>query len=235
MQCFCVTRIKQSGREYFVANYPAKRKAWSRKAPGRKQKKFAKREAAETFLEEAKREWVRNGEVSLAVDTALHFDVMRGRKLIDGIPWASLEKGALLLGKCVSARELRGTGFEAPLDRTVALSPRAYLGCKNEAKLRGISVKEAVIAEWLLFVAEKKIAALARDERREYETLKKRNEVTRWTLAEWEKEKEMYARLGQDNLAYENGRKSVLLEQRLRRIEWRKKRKETASNGNGDI
>ena len=55
MQRFCVTRILQGGREYFVANYPANRKPWSRKAAGRAQRKFNRRELAEAFLEEAKR------------------------------------------------------------------------------------------------------------------------------------------------------------------------------------
>jgi hypothetical protein len=238
MQCFSVTHVTDRRWQYYVANYPAKRKPWSRKAEGRAQKKFTTREAAEAFLAEARREWEHRGKVELGLDSALHYDVMRAKKVIADIPSATLEKGAMLLRMCRSARELRGTGFEAPAARVVELSPRTYLACQNEAKRHGISVSEALeglICGWLLSEARRQIAELCVEEAREYQELLKRNKVTRHTLAEWEKEKEMYARLGVDSLAFENGRKSVLLEQSLRRNEWRKKRKERASNGNDDL
>jgi hypothetical protein len=211
MQCFSVTNVTDRRWHYFVANYPVKRAAWSRKACGRGQKKFTTREAAEAFLAEVRREWEHRGKVELGLDAALHYDVMRGRKLIEGIPWASLEKGALLLRMCVSARELRGTGYEAPLERKVELSPRTFLAVENEAKRCGIKVNEALeglISGWLLSEAGRQIGELGRKEAREYEELLERNKVTRLTLVEWEKEKEMARKLGEDNLAYEEGKRT---------------------------
>jgi hypothetical protein len=72
------------------------RKPWSRKAAGRKQKKFSKREAAEAFLEEVRREWLRRGKVELGLDPALHYDVMRAAKILSDTANGTLEKAALI-------------------------------------------------------------------------------------------------------------------------------------------
>jgi hypothetical protein len=238
MQCFSVTQVTDRKWQYYVANYPAKRKPWSRKAGGRAQKKFTTRQAAEEFLAEVRREWEHRGKVELGLDSALHYDVMRAKKVIADIPRATLEKGALLLRMCVSAKELRGTGYEAPEDRRVEMSPRMYLACHNEAKRRGINVSEAIegmIGGWLLSEAGKQIAERGRIEAQEYQELVKRNQETRRMLAERGKQEEMMRKLGILDLAFEEGRRSVLEEQRLRRNEWRRKRKERESNGNSDL
>ena len=97
MQRFCVTPVLDSARrQYFVANWPAQRKPWSRKAAGRKQKRFSKREAAEAFLAEVRREWLRRGKVELGLDAALHYDVMRAAKILSDTANGTLEKAALI-------------------------------------------------------------------------------------------------------------------------------------------
>jgi hypothetical protein len=88
-----------------LSRWPEERKPWSRKAAGRKQRKFAKREAAESFLEEAKREWIRTGGVNLATDSAAHYDFMRAMEVIADIPNGTLEKAAEVYRLCRSARE----------------------------------------------------------------------------------------------------------------------------------
>src|SRR5258708_32798202 len=105
MQSFSITPVMQGSRRYFVANYPANRKPWSRKAAGREQKKFTKLELAETFLAEVRREWIRRGKVELGLDSFLHRDVMRAMKILAMIPNATLEKAAFLFRQCVSAKE----------------------------------------------------------------------------------------------------------------------------------
>jgi hypothetical protein len=241
MQRFFVTPILDRGKQYWMANFPAERKRWSRRAAGRKQKKFAKRDEAETFLEMAKREWVRNGGVKLALDIEAHYDFMRALEVLADVTGGTLEKAALVYRACVSWKEKRGTGYEAPapLDRTATLNPRAYLACLNEANRCGTSVDEALesmVGQWLLNKVEREVRERARIEAVELKALEERNRVTRQTLVEWEKEKELLRKIGQDNVAYEQGRKSVIWEQRSRRNAWRKKRKEREkSNGNRDL
>jgi hypothetical protein len=50
MQRFFVTPVLDRGKQYWMANFPAERKLWSRRLAGRKQKKFARREEAEEFF-----------------------------------------------------------------------------------------------------------------------------------------------------------------------------------------
>lgn len=108
MQRFCVTPVLDSGgRQYFIANWPAERKPWSRKAPGRKQKKFSRREAAEAFLGEAKREWIRKGGVNLGTDWAAYYDFLRAMEVIADIPNGTLEKAALVYRMCEFERAER--------------------------------------------------------------------------------------------------------------------------------
>jgi hypothetical protein len=240
MQRFYVTPVLDGGRQYFMANFPAERKPWSRKAAGRKQKKFSKREAAEAFLEEAKREWVRKGGVKLGFDREAHYDFMRAMEVIADIPKGTLEKAALVYRMCVSTKELRGNGYEASLERKVELSPRLYLGCVNEAKRRGVSVREAaegMLASWLEAEAVRQIGERVRDEAREYKELVQRNEKTKRMLAQIEEEDRLMELMGKHSRAYEDGRNSILMERNRYQREWRRKRREREakeqSNGNG--
>jgi hypothetical protein len=235
VQRFCVTAVLQAGRRYFVANFPS-----TRKGKGRAQKKFNRRELAESYLQEARREWIRRGKVELGLDSALHFDVMRAAKILSDIPNGSLEKGALLLRMCVGMKELRGSQFEAPLERSVELSPRLYLGCVNEAEKHGVSLRQAVegmLAGWLESEVERQVKERTRDEAREYKELVERNEKTKRKLAQIEEEDRLMELMGKHSRAYEDGRNSILMGRNRYQREWRRKRKEREakeqSNGNG--
>lgn len=151
MQKFCVTPVLDHGRQYFMVSWPGKREPWSRCAPKRQQKKFNSLERAESFLAEVKREWIRNGGISLAYDQVLHYDVMRAAQLLVDLPGSSLEKAAELLWMARSARELRGNKFVAPRDRTLQLDPRPFLLVQNQARERGITLGEmlnAIVLMW---------------------------------------------------------------------------------------
>jgi len=65
-----------------MANFPRPRERWSRKSGGRGQRKFVTKESAESFLQEARREWIRTGRIELATDPRLHFDLLRAMKLL---------------------------------------------------------------------------------------------------------------------------------------------------------
>jgi hypothetical protein len=240
MQRFFVTPVLDRGRQYFMANFPAERKPWSRKAAGRQQKKFAKREAAEAFVEEMRREWIRRGKIELGLDSALHYDVMRAAKILSGVPGASLEKAALIFLQCVSEKELSGGRYLAPENRAIELGPRFFLLIQNEAKKRGTGVKEAlegILAEWVLCQAGRQVKELAAQEAAELEALVVRNKKARESLAEIRKEDRLMELMGQHSRAYEAGRNSILMERQRYQREWRKRQKERAakeqSNGNG--
>jgi hypothetical protein len=82
--------------------------------------------------------------VELGLDPALHYDVMRAAKILPDTPNATFEKSALIFRQCMSARELRGTRYEAPKERRIELSSRFFLMVDNEAKARNVSISEAV-------------------------------------------------------------------------------------------
>jgi hypothetical protein len=152
MQRFFVTPVLDRGKRYWLANFPGEKEPWSRRARGRKQKKFTSRSAAEAFLAEAQREFVRKGRVSLATDRDLHYDFMRAVELIAGIPGGRLEVAANMLRMARSSREIRGGSFEAPRNRVVELGPRQFLVCQNEARRRGVTLAEmanAIVMMWL--------------------------------------------------------------------------------------
>lgn len=229
MQKFCVTRILQGGREYFVANYPANRKPWSRKAAGRAQKKFNRRELAEVFLEEVRCEWIRRGKVELGLDAALHYDVMRAVKILSDVSNATLEKAALIFRLCRSARELPGKRYEVPLSRSVDLSPRFFLLVNNEAQKRGISLREAVegmLGGWVEWEAERQVKERARAESEELAELRERNEKSSQKLGQIEKEDRLLALMGKQSQAFELGRNSVLLRRAEYQRRWRERKKE---------
>ena len=235
VQRFCVTPILQAGRRYFVANFPS-----TRKGKGRAQKKFNRRELAEAFLEEARREWIRRGKVELGLDPALHYDVMRAAKILSSTPNATFEKSALLFRQCMSVRELRGTQYEAPKERQIELSPRFFLMVDNEANKRGVSVREAlegILAGWLESEAERQVKERTREEAQECKKLVQRNEKAKRMLAQIEEEDRLMELMGKHSRAYEDGRNSILIERNRYQREWRRKRKEREakeqSNGNG--
>lgn len=177
MQRFCVTAVSQEGKKYFVANWPGDREPWSRRAPKRRQKKFTTLEKAEAFLEEARREYTRNGGVTLAEDRELHYDFMRAVEVIAGIPGASLEKGAYMLKMCRSACEKRGGSFEAPRSRVVELGPREFLLCQNEARRCGIPLNEMtnrILMMWLEREATARVKERKETEAREELELRRR-------------------------------------------------------------
>lgn len=239
MQAFYVTPISDRGYQYFVANWPAERKPWSRKGPRRRQKKFTKREEAEAFVAEVRREWIRRGKIELGLDPALHYDVMRAAKILCGVTNSSLEKSALIFLQCVSAKELRGGRYVAPESRSIELSPRFFLLIQNEAKRRGTGTVEAlegILGEWLLDRAERQVKELACQEARELDELEERNERARRTLAQWKEEDRLALALGKHSRAYEDGRNSILMKRLLYQREWRKRRAaKEQSNGSSDL
>ena len=168
MQRFFVTPVSDHGRQYWLANYPSDKEPWSRRARGRKQKKFTSRSAAEAFLAEAQREFIRKGGVSLANDRDLHYDFMRAAGLIADIPGGRLETAAHLLKMCRSAREMRGGRYEAPRNRQIELDPRPFLACQNEARRCGVTVAEManrIVLMWL----EREALEARRRSMREYQ------------------------------------------------------------------
>jgi hypothetical protein len=151
MERFFVTPVQDRGKPYWMASYPGERprRGYARR---RKQKKFAKREEAESFLLEAQREYVARGRVELAHDRQLHYDLMRAVKILADVPNGCLETAAHLLRMCRSAREFRGGTYEVPTCRQVELEPRTFLLCNNEARRCGILLGDMVnriILMWL--------------------------------------------------------------------------------------
>ena len=170
MQRFFVTPVLDRGRQYWLANYPSDKEPWSRRARGRKQKKFTSRSLAEAFLAEAQREFIRKGGVSLANDRDLHYDFMRAAELIADIPGGRLETAAYLLKMCRSAREMRGGRYEAPRSRQVELDPRPFLACQNEARRCGVTVAEManrIVLMWLEGQASARVKEREETEARE--------------------------------------------------------------------
>jgi hypothetical protein len=170
MQRFFVTPVLDHGRQYWLANYPSDKEPWSRRARGRKQKKFTSKAAAEAFLAEAQREFIRKGGVSLANDRDLHYDFIRAAELIADIPGGRLETAAHLLKMCRSSREMRGGRYEAPRNRQVELDPRPFLACQNEARRCGVTVAEManrMILMWLEWQASARVREREETEARE--------------------------------------------------------------------
>ena len=105
---------------------------------------FARREDAEEFLMEVRREFFQRGRVELGCDKELHSDVMRAVVILADVRGATLTTAAKLLKECRSAQEHRGGKFEEPRDRKIELSPRAYLGLVNEARETGLRLSDLV-------------------------------------------------------------------------------------------
>jgi hypothetical protein len=229
MQRFCVTAVKQGGRQYFVANYPANRKPWSRKAAGRAQKKFNRRELAEAFLEQAKREWVRKGGVNLAYDQEAHYDFMRAMEVIKEVQGGTLELAAHVFLQCRSLKEKRGGKYEVAVDRRVELSPRIFLMVQNEAVARKVTISQAaegLLSEVALSRAEQAVRRQIHSEEREYRELKKRNDIEHQRLQELAREARIREEFGGQQLMYERGRQSVLGRKAEYMRRWRERKKE---------
>jgi hypothetical protein len=160
-------------------------------------------------------------------------------EVIVDIPGGTLEKAALMYRMCRSTKELTGSGYEAPLERKVDLSPRLYLGCVNEANRRGISVREAaeaILASWLEEEAVRRIGEREREEAAEYKALLERNKTARRMVAQWKEADRLAVALGKQGAAYEAGRRAILEAQNARRREWRRRRKEAVlNNGSSDL
>src|SRR6516164_9835081 len=170
MQRFYVTAVNDKGYRYWLTNYPSDRGVASGKWGNRKQKKFSKREEAEAFLAEAKREWVRRGGVKLGYDRDLHYDFMRAVEELAGIPGGTLWKAALVYRKSVSWREYRGGKYEVPIDRKVELNPREFLVVDAEARRMQTTVGNAlemIIGWWVEKEAVKAIKERLEAERSE--------------------------------------------------------------------
>jgi hypothetical protein len=105
---------------------------------------FARREDAEEFLMEARREFFQKGRVELGCDRELHSDVMRAAEILADLSGATLTTAAKLLKECRSSRERHGGKFEEPKSRQVELSPRAYLGLVHEARQSGMGLSDLV-------------------------------------------------------------------------------------------
>ena len=200
-----------------MANYPGPRERWSRRRSGRGQRKFVTKESAESFLQEARREWIRTGRIELATDRKLHFDLVRAVKLLvgSGVRNWSLERCAHTFLQCCSAKEIAGRGsrYEVARDRTVSLSPRMFLLVEKESGSRQVSLAEALegmLAEVALARADQAIRRATYDEKRELEELEQRNGVEKKRLREIEKERELRWEFGQIDLIFEAGRRSVL-------------------------
>ena len=170
-----------------MANYPSDQKPWSRRAPPRKQKKFAKLEEAEVFLAEAKREWVRRGGVKLGYDRELHYDFMRAVEELAGVAGGTLWKAALVYRQSVSWREYRGGKYEVPINRKVELSPREFLMVDGEARRMQATVGEAlakIIGWWVEKEAVKAIKERLEAERAEVVEIRKLREAYEALLEE---------------------------------------------------
>ena len=229
MQRFFVTPVTDRGRQYFLANYPGERKPWSRKAAGRKQKKFSKREAAEAFLEQAKREWVRKGGVNLAYDSEAHYDFMRAMDVIKEVQGGTLELAAHVFLQCRSLKEKRGGRYEVARDRRVELSPRIFLLVQNEAGERKVTISQAaegLLSEVALSRAEQAVRRQIHSEEREYRELKKRNDIEHKRLGELAREAKILEAFSGQQLMYERGRQSVLGRQAEYMRRWRERKKE---------
>jgi hypothetical protein len=217
MQSFYATPNRYGGRTFWMANYPAPRERWSRKAAGRAQRKFVTKEAAESFLQEVRREWIRTGRIELSTDPKLHFDLMRAVKLLvrSGLKNWSLERAVHVYLQCRAAREIAGRDmrYEVAMGRTIQLSPRFFLMAQNEARERKISLTEAVeglLSEVAIVRADKAIRQSQYEERRELGELERRNAAEKKRLREIEKEREIRREFEGIDMVFEAGRRSVL-------------------------
>jgi hypothetical protein len=179
--------------------------------------KFTTKEAAEAFVEEARREWICAGRIELSTDPKLHFDLMRAVKLLvrSAVKSWSLERAVHVYLQCRAAREIawRDMRYEVPRERTIQLSPRFFLMAQNEAREWKVSLTEAVerlLSEVAVARADKAIWRAQYDERRELEELERRNAAEKKRLREIEKEREIRREFAGIDMIFEAGRRSVL-------------------------
>ena len=129
----------------------------------------------------------------------------------------------------MSARELRGTRYEAPKERRIELSPRFFLMVDNEAKARNVSISEAaegLLSEVAMCRADQRIRQQIHTEETQYRELKKRNEIERQKLREIEREAKIWEEYSNVNMMFEQGRNSVLMQRAEYQRRWRQRKKE---------
>jgi hypothetical protein len=216
MQSFYVTPNRYNGRVFWMANFPGPGRL-NGKSEGRGQRKFVTKESAESFLQEARREWIRTGRIELAADPKVHYDLLRAVKLLvrSGVRNWSLERCAHTFLQCCSAKEIAGRDmrYQVARDRTVSLSPRMFLLVQNESTVRQVSLVEALegmLGEIVLARVDQAIRQATCDEKRELEELECRNAVEKKRLREIEKEREIRREFGKIDMVFEAGRRSVL-------------------------
>jgi hypothetical protein len=142
--------------------------------------------------------------------------------------------------------------YEVPVDRRIELNPRFFLLVQNEAQARNISIAaaaEGLLSEVASARADQAIRQAAYDGAKELEVLKQRNEAEQKRLREIEKERELRQALGEIDLVYEAGQRSVLDRRnryhrawrernRARVMEyqnrWKKKQKESGGGGRNE-
>jgi hypothetical protein len=167
--------------------------------------------------------------VELGLDPALHYDVLRAAKILSDTPNATLEKAALIFRLCMSARELRGTSYQAPKQGQIELSPRFFLMVDNEAKARNVSISEAaegLLSEVAMCRADQRIRQQVHTEETEYRELKRRNDIDRQKLREIEREAKIWEEYSNVNMMFEQGRQSVLAQKAEYQRRWRQRKKE---------
>jgi hypothetical protein len=116
---------------------------------------FATEQAALAFMERCRAELRRNRGALLVSDAESYWDAVRAKEALRGVPGATLETAAYLLLACRSPREKRGGGFEAPVDRTLKLEARIWLGIEGAAKELGLQMGEILAkAAWKIIEGE---------------------------------------------------------------------------------
>ena len=213
MYNFLITPFQEGpGLRYYYVNWPMFDPVSKRSVRGRK--KFTTRGAAEEFLARARVEFRRNAEVILAHDRGAQLDFLRAMDVLRGLqPGATLEKAALLLGRCQAAIERRDGTFSAPEPRSrmIELGPREWLAVRREACRNGwteTDVVAMIIHRWLLSEVEADVSKRARDEAVELAELAARNKRAEALLAGWRHEGQQAAR--------EAGRADGIAEMRAR-------------------
>ena len=147
MQRFLLTPVKDHGKLYWMANYPAGGPEGRRGVTGRAQRKFSDLERAEEFLVAQKRKYEEKWRWEYWWDERLRKDIARAVGLISGIAGGSLEAAARVYLECVSAKEGRARrGYQEPEKVILEVGGRLGLGIKNLAQRRGMSIEDLVSA-----------------------------------------------------------------------------------------
>jgi hypothetical protein len=116
---------------------------------------FAREADALVFMDQCRQELRRNRRDLLISDAEVYWDAIRAREVLRDHPGLSLEYAAYLLLACKSPKERRGGSFEAPVNRTIKLEPREWLGLEGAAKELGYTMEQLLRkAAWKIIEAE---------------------------------------------------------------------------------